>query len=480
MPATECKVTPKPKATSSATRRTFLAGGAALLTAPMIGRQGAHAATPPLCRNAPVLAPQTPQPQRAVSLRRISEALSAGRPATFDRLTRLDGYVLDAPNNDIVLWGLSEPDQPNLHVDDFIIALRSLQWRYSVRENNTNYRISPLISIDPDPEMYRQLRKLNVATPEGRRQFDLICRRPQVVRVEGMPRHSRLAKVLVDADYRMKLVGQGQVELPIASPFQSSFAGRIERYRQDSDAGVTSKPYNTRYWFEAGRFSCQQSAGDDTIFVDIAQVVLKDENQSLTGKGLSAAGDVDEITRAFTCAWTERMEDTYRAEPIWRDMHNIFRHFAVARAIRDNNALDRVNFAGEYLLDKHVLGTVHVAPTLPGTGRVADYVSSRGGKTSRLYTNVCGGVSVGFGDPIEKKPDAGRTGRSGRSAVVSRPAPTALSWSVDASRGDGPATHAPQSPRIPGGPSAALPGVTLPPKKDAESLRYFIKIDPTK
>lgn len=472
-------MTEKPEPFGRVSRRKFLVGGATMLAAPFVGKTLAHAAAPATCSNAPALAPQTPQPQRAISLRRISEALAAGRPARFERLTRLDGYVLDPANKDIVLWGLSEPDQPDLQVDDFVIALRSLQWRYSVRRDNTNYRISPLISIDPDPEVYRRLRPLKIDTPEGRRQFEEICRRPQIVRVEGMPRHSRVAKVLVDADYRMKLVGQGQVTLPIPSPFPSSFAGRIELYKQDAMAGRRTPASNTRYWFEAGRFSCQQSSGDDTVFIDIAQVVLKDEAQSLTKSGLSASGATDPVTRAFTCAWTERMEETYKAEPIWRDMHNIFRHFAVARAIRDNNALERVNFDGEYLLDKHVLGTVNVGPTLPGTGRIGQYVASRDGRSHTMSTWTCGGVSVGFGDPLEKKPDAGRTGRSGRSAVASRPVATAVSWDIDPSRGDSPLPHSP-GPNVPGTPSPILPGVTLPPTKNPESLRYFIKINPTK
>jgi Protein of unknown function (DUF1598) len=99
--------------------------------------------------------------------------------------------------------------------------------RYYETRGRTIYRITPLISIDPDPAVFHKLRELDEFSPDAEERHRAICSSPQTVRVEGMPRHSRVAQVLVDADYRMKKVSQGTVELPIRSPFPAAYEARL-------------------------------------------------------------------------------------------------------------------------------------------------------------------------------------------------------------------------------------------------------------
>ena len=417
------------KARYDVSRRAILrAGVAATGTALLLGRSAVvSAATGETdCKAAAGAAPLKARPERAVSLRQLSETLAAGRPARLEGLTRLDGFIVDKENRDIIVWGLAERGQPELHVADLVVALRSAHGRYTIKRDETIYRVNPVISIDPDTAVLGRLRHLNLMTAKGKRDYAEICKAPQTVRVEGMPRGSRVAKVLVEADYRMKMVSQGRVTLPIRSPFSSTFETSAARWREEAAEGMESQPVNTRYWFQPGQFSYQASADSDTVFIDVAQVVLNDEDQYLKGSALVASGRVGDEARAFTCAWTDRMEDIYKAEPVWRDMHNIFRHFAVARIMRDRDIFNQAGFAAEFLLDRFEIPNVVVPASLPGLGRVEEFEQRR----MRLANAVCGGVSVGHNKPIDMNVDAGETQVSGHSVVASRPNATALAWAI--------------------------------------------------
>jgi hypothetical protein len=373
------------------------------------------------------------RPERAVSLRQLSaQAASGKRGLKLDGLTRLDGYVIDKENSDIILWGLAERGQPDLNLDDFVVALRAASDKYIEVKDGVRYRVAALISIDPSPDVFKRLNELDLFSRGGLEQRARICSSPQTVRVEGMPRDTRVAKILVDADYRMKQVSQGSIKLPINSPFQSDFEARTASLRAEDEAGGNGKHpgTNTRYWFQPGTFSYQVSDDAETVFMDTAQVVLNDEDQVLRPGKLEASGRVNPFSRAFTCAWTSRMEDVYKAEPIWRDMHNIFRHFALARIMADREAFERAGFNGDYLLDRHEIAKADVPDSLPGLGRVIPYETRRGRTTTNHLPSICGGVSIGFQNPLNNNPQTDETRTSVQSVVTARPSPTTVAWTI--------------------------------------------------
>jgi hypothetical protein len=440
------------KIPNAMTRRSVLAGFAATASASLVStKSSADTQGVSVCSNLPATPIATANPQRAISLRQLSAALEAGRPAGLEKLTRLDGYVIDADNRDIVLWGQSEPDLPDLFVEDFVVALRATHGKYGVMRNGINYISNPLISIDPVASIFPQMGALNLRTSQGQVRFRQVCATPQPVRIEGMPRNTRVAKILVDADYRMKQVGQGTVSLPIISGFPSHYEVRLQRWREAVDHRQQMQGFHTRFWFQPGRFSHQADDGAGTIFLDRAQVILNDEDQAITHGSLNASGRVDPITRAWACAWSERMEDVYNAEPIWRDMYNIFRHFSVARIMKDLNAIGQANFDAAFLLERYEVPNVPVPATLPGLGRFDQYLPPNSPTGWTTATNfICGGVAVGFSAPIERNPIAYDTVRSTAEVVPSRPSTEQVSWTINDVAGAGPASSPPSSADRPG------------------------------
>jgi hypothetical protein len=225
------------------------------------------------------------------------------------------------------------------------------------------------------------------------------------VNIYGMPRDIRVANALVAADYRMKLVWNNLAVLPIAHRFPTSRDLDIEESRQDL---IHNRPVHggslTKLWFNAGRFSYQISPDYDVAFMDCAQIVLSDKLVFLAQHQFQRAADkVDHPAQAFACAWTARMEDVYKAEPIWRDMHNIYRQFALARIMFDNGAIGRANLDSStinYLLDANLPTEVTTPTTLPNM-IVIDYVAAAG-KSRMLYNH--GGVvaNAGYSKSFEK------------------------------------------------------------------------------
>jgi hypothetical protein len=455
-------------------RRAVLAGGLATL---MPG-PGWAAISPDTCDIGTKPTNWKARPERAVSLRQLSAQAAAGkRGLKLDGLTRLDGYVIDKENADIVLWGLAERGQSDLYFDDFVVALRAASDKYIEVKDGVRYRVAALISIDPNPDVLKRLRELNLFSPGGLDQRARMCASPQTVRVEGMPRDTRVAKVLVDADYRMKQVSQGSVKLPIPSPFPADFDARVASWRADDEAGRGGKAsaFNIRYWFQPGSFSYQASADADTVFMDVAQVVLNDEDQVLRPGKLEASGKINPISRAFTCAWTNRMEDTYKAEPIWRDMHNIFRHFGLAKIMADREAFMRAGFDGEFLLDRYEIAKVSVPDSLPGLGRVIPYDTKSGRTTTHHLPNICGGVSIGFQKPLDTNPETDETKSSTQGVLAARPAPTTVAWAIDPSSLKNLLRSSPK-PASPAAPAAApAPATPAPADGPSKSLKDLFK-----
>ena len=197
------------------TRRAFLSQASAMATlgvsiAPLASaaREGA------LCL--PQVDALAPKPQVAVSLAQMSRLFELrwagktdGEPffrtrvrevAKFKGMTRLDGFVVHPAGRDIVIWRQKNDPQPPIFADDFLVGLRAALGRCPVVRNGRQVIYQAAISLDADGKIFRQLRSMDKNNPAWQTACRDICSGPMVVRVDGMPRHTRVAEVLVDAE----------------------------------------------------------------------------------------------------------------------------------------------------------------------------------------------------------------------------------------------------------------------------------------
>lgn len=430
-------------------RRTVLQAGAAFGAAAMFWpyRSGAIAG----CSQPSLAAAEAPRPERAVSLRSLLES-KPNPDARLPGLTRIDGYV--NVRDDLILWGLAEPDQPELYLGDFALAIKLAMYRpiaAMIGMEGFDHKV-PAISIDPIPENMKKTNDIPAdRSVKSKKRYAELCSLPQKVRVDGMPRNSRIAAVLVEADYRMKKVSQSNAELPISPPLPGTYDAVLKARQAGDLTGIGLR--DTRYWFQAGEYNYQKSGG--TVFLDKARVELRTEDQ-IFGTD-TASGSVDAASEAFACAWTARIEEIEKSEPIWRDMSNIYRHFAIAQAYKQEIS-EGWNLSDNLweLIRSYEGAESSVPDTLPGLSKwdIFQVRNARGKVEGSFISRVCGGVKVGFTRNIARSARAASETSWVSAAIArSRPEPTAISWKI------GPLSE----------PTAAERGLSLAPLKPSTS-----------
>jgi hypothetical protein len=262
-----------------------------------------------------------PSKLRKVSLtrleRQVQKCIAEGRPVEdamrhLAGLTRLQ-YVFCYPETgDIVIAGPAEPwgeapsgrilginsGRPVLEMQDLIVALRAFP-------PGAN-RDKPLIycSIDPTPEgltrMQDFLRSYGSA-PRVYHDTQFIVNNlqqslgMQVITVGGVSPKTHFAQVLVEADYRMKLIGIGLEEPPV----------RLRSYVDRANPAQVARNALQR-WYFVPEYQCvrvsddalaMQLVGDGVKLVGESEVVGKDGKRTAAAQGNSAS---DGFVRQFT------------------------------------------------------------------------------------------------------------------------------------------------------------------------------------
>lgn len=311
-------------------------------------------------------------------------AVEANQPiaqevAYLGGMIRLLYVSVDDAAGDIVLIGLadgidvSDParpvgaqtGQPLLRLDDLIAALR--YWGPGSRAGAFG------CSIDmPDGAQQRFTDALDLANRQRvgaaeKRQMLAQAIGPQPVRYWGLPDDSRLARVLLDADVRMKRLGLGLDESPV-SGVRALVSGRDSRY--------------TRCWFRPDYEPLAVST-DGKLY-------------SFTGPRLELATsrtqrtedpDVSSTARRFIQACNAKMPQMIGAIPAWGELANTLDLALVAALIRVDRLDRRAALDLGWCLDPHrgyPLGSVTRARSVEPM-----VVDLRGGYAA-------GGVAVDF------------------------------------------------------------------------------------
>jgi hypothetical protein len=295
-------------------------------------------------------------PLRKVSLTRLERIMAqqlAGGRGIDDVMQHLAGitrleYVFCYPETgDIVIagpaeaWGESptgqtlgiETGRPVLELQDLIVALRA----FPPGPNNKK----PFIycSIDPTEEglskMHQFLHELggrigDPRTNPGQDQFIVNGLRDrlgmQVITVGGISPKTHFAQVMVEADYRMKLIGIG-LEIPPV---------RLTSYVDRANPSQVARNALQRWYFvpdyQCVRVSDDSMAmkleGEGVRLVGENEVVHKDGQRGKAGKGNRAS---DAFVNAFTKVYPKLAEHT----PVYAQLRNCI-DMAVAAAFMQN------------------------------------------------------------------------------------------------------------------------------------------------
>jgi hypothetical protein len=311
-------------------------------------RERLAAARAVLAANNPRVAKQSPL--RKISINRleaaISERLGNGLNVTEEMkylagLTRVE-YVFYYPETkDIVIAGPAEgwiadlsgrvrgmnSFRPIVELEDLITALRA----YPPAAKGVA-QIS--CSIDPTQEgLKRREEFLQTYRPSSPNEIPFIAAKQkellgmQTVTVRGVPATTHFAHVLVEADYRMKLIGIGLERPPI-----KKFVTYIDR----ASGGSLSK---MQRWYFVPDYQCLRVADDQNamqLVGDSVKLVGADELVRSDGTR-TKSGVVDTASKAFTETFTKRFAEIAAVSPVYAQLRNCIDLAVAAAFIQDRD-----------------------------------------------------------------------------------------------------------------------------------------------
>ena len=200
----------------------------------------------------------------------------------------------------------------------------------------------------------------------------------QNIRVQGVSPKTHFAQVLVEADYRMKLIGLG-MEKP---------AVKLASFVDRADGGSKNA---LQRWFFVPDYQCvrvsadrlgMELVGNGVKLVDEDQVVASDGSRKVTGRSNKAS-------RAFTAGFTQKYADIAARTPVYAQLRNCIDLAISAAFIQQQDYYGKADwhmatFADEGAVPVETLNT----PTRTETVVAAVW------KGSTLLTPLGGGVTM--------------------------------------------------------------------------------------
>jgi len=341
---------------------------------------------------------------RKVSLNRLEKALeaqAAGDRRPTEEMLKLAGltriqYVFFYPDSkDIVIAGPAEgwvddlsgrtvgmtSGRPTLELQDLVAALRVFA---------PGQKSGSIVgcSIDPTQEglakMQDFLRNIGGRATPNDTQYIVEGLRTnlglQTVRVMGVDPSTHFAQVLVEADYRMKLIGIG-LEPPLVK--MNTFIDK---------ANAASAVNGLIRWFFVPDYQCLRVAGDGTAMEMVGEgVKLVDENEVVLqgGKRAISAGEKSRASTLFTTSFTQKYPEISAKKPIYAQLRNLIDMTVAAAFIQQQDYYGQAGWQMPTLMseEKFPIQT-YQAPVQ------VDTVVTSVWKGNRLMTPVAGGVSI--------------------------------------------------------------------------------------
>ncbi len=310
-------------------------------------------------------------------------------------LTRIQ-YVFYYPETqDIVLAGPAEgwfedaagrilgieSRQPVLELQDLIVALRTFP-----PESNSN----PLVycSIDATPEgltrMQQFLSRIGRNIRPSDERFIVEGLREslgmQVITLGGIPSTTHFAQVMVEADYRMKLIGIG-LERPPA---------RFKSYLALANYASIARNAMCRWWFVPDYQRIKVSADGNAAELVGNGVKLVGEDEMVAGDGSrQQTGGQNRASRMFTEGFTRRYAEIAQNAPVYGQLRNCIDMLVASAFIQQHDLYGKAGW------DLAVLGNEAVYPVeiFNAPQQVASAVNSVW-KGRRLATPIGGGVQI--------------------------------------------------------------------------------------
>jgi hypothetical protein len=300
---------------------------------------------------------------RKISLNRLEQAIRDHQGTLSDEMRFLAGlqrvrYVFYYPESkDIVLAGpaegwVSDPAgrvvgitsrRPAVQLQDLVVALRAFP-----PEGKPTSQIG--CSIDATPEglaaMQKFVRSIRLNGPPNGEEVQMLAEGArsslglQNVTINGISPKTHFAQVLVEADYRMKLIGIGLETPPV------KFASYVDKV----NLREVSRNAMQRWYFMPDYQCVRQS--DDKLAMELVgdgvKLVGEDEVVLSTGERKSALGH-NKASQAFTTAFTKKYPELAERSPVYAELRNLIDLSIAAAYIQEQGLYAKADWKMDFL-----------------------------------------------------------------------------------------------------------------------------------
>lgn len=299
---------------------------------------------------------------RVISLTRLERSVAArlaeGKPAVESQklmggLTKVTNVFVYPDLGEVVLAGPAEgwryndeglpvgvkSGRPVLQLDDFVDVLRAFS-------TNNGPQIFTC-SINPKAEGLKQLKDMversNARGPLAAgavtgwtKQLQAALGKQDIV-YSGINSESRVARVIIEADYRMKLIGIGKSanEAKIPSIFDLMTVAEQKSSKLDA----------LRWWLTMKYDSIQHSRDGNSFEFVGSSVLCQSENQYLDSVGQQVqTGQTEGANRLFAENFTKRYDELAKYDLVFADLKNVFDLALVASLVHNQGAAKKAGW----------------------------------------------------------------------------------------------------------------------------------------
>ncbi|MFY9252162.1 MAG: DUF1598 domain-containing protein [Fuerstiella sp.] len=176
----------------------------------------------------------------------------------------------------------------------------------------------------------------------------------QNVFVQGVPQDSRIASVIVDADYRMKEIGIGKRKGPEG---MKSYFDLLSRSEQRGSGSMDA----LRWWMAVGYDAVNLSSNGKVFEFAGNAVQCLAEDQTVGNDGThNGTGKATKANAKFAELFTKHVSELAAQDVVFADMENIFDLAMVSALVHSQGLADQVGWTPAYFGNKSNLDTKSV------------------------------------------------------------------------------------------------------------------------
>jgi len=203
----------------------------------------------------------------------------------------------------------------------------------------------------------------------------------QTVRIDGVPANTRFAHVLVEADYRMKMIGIG-LERPQGV--------RLTSFVDLASPAQVSRNAMCR-WYFVPDYECVRTSDDGLameLVGDGVKLVGEQELVSATGERSAAAGG-SRASKAFVTSFTRSYSQLAARAPVYSELRNLIDLLVASAYIQQQDLYHKAGWKMTVFASEDAFPVeIYAAPTQVESAVNAVW------KGNTLMTPIGGGVQI--------------------------------------------------------------------------------------